>query len=87
MNIGSELAIIVHESMLEARNANYEKIEPLMFFRVRHEREQALAKVSKLLLDQPVTWQNLSEVFVKSLDFAKCGKVCWERSPEHAIAK
>ncbi len=87
MNIGSEVAIIVHESMLEVRNASYQKIDPLMFFRVRHERAQALAKVSKLLLNQPVTWQNLNEAFAKSLDFAKSGKVCWERSPQPAIAQ
>jgi len=87
MNIGSELAIIVHESMLEVRNASYQKINPLMFFKVRHEREQALIKVSKLLFDQPVTWQNLNEVFTKSLDFAKSGKVCWQQSSSTAIAQ
>jgi hypothetical protein len=80
MNIGSEVAIIVHESMLEARNASYQKIDPLMFSKIRHEREKSLAKVSKLLFDQQVTWQNLSESVSKSLELAKSGKVCWVRS-------
>ena len=80
MNIGSEVAIIVHESMLEARNASYQKIDPLMFSKIRHERSQALAKVSKLLFDQQVTWQNLSESVSKALELAKSGKVCWVRS-------
>ncbi|MCY7334527.1 MAG: late competence development ComFB family protein, partial [Pseudanabaena sp. CAN_BIN31] len=80
MNIGSEVAIIVHESMLEVRNASYQKIDPLMFSKIRYEREQAIAKVSKLLLDREVKWQNLREVVSNSLDLAKSGKVCWERS-------
>ena len=80
MNIGSEVAIIVHESMLEALKASYQKIDPLMFSKIRHEREKALINVSKLLFDQQVTWQNLSESVSKSLDLAKSGKVCWERS-------
>ena len=79
MNIGSEVAIIVHESMLEARNASYQKIDHLMFSKIRHERAQALAKVSKLLFDQQVTWQNLNESVSKSLELAKSGKVCWVR--------
>lgn len=79
MNIGSEVAIIVHESMLEARNASYQKIDPLMFSKIRHERSQALAKVSKLLFDQQVTWQNLNESVLKALEIAKSGKVCWVR--------
>jgi hypothetical protein len=80
MNIGSEVAIIVHESMLEARNASYQKIDPLMFSKIRHERGQALVKVSKLLFDQQVTWQNLSESVSKALELAKSGQVCWVRS-------
>jgi hypothetical protein len=80
MNIGSEVAIIVHESMLEARNASYQKIEPLMFSKIRQERSQALVKVSKLLFDQQVTWQNLNESVSKTLELAKSGKICWERS-------
>jgi hypothetical protein len=80
MNIGSEVAIIVHESMLEARNASYQKIDSLMFSKIRHERAQALAKVSNLLFDQQVTWQNLSESVSKALELAKSGKVCWVRS-------
>jgi hypothetical protein len=80
MNIGSEVAIIVHESMLEVRNASYQKIDPLMFSKIRYEREQAIAKVSKLLLDREVKWQNLREVVFNSLELAKSGKVCWERS-------
>jgi hypothetical protein len=81
MNIGSEVAIMVHEAMLEVRNANYQKIEPLMFHRIRHEREQALIKVNKLLFGQGVQWQNLNELVSKSIALAKSGKVCWERSP------
>ncbi|PZV18281.1 MAG: hypothetical protein DCF20_04320 [Pseudanabaena sp.] len=80
MNIGSEVAIIVHESMIEARNASYQRIDPLMFSKIRYEREQALVKVSKLLFDKPVTWQNLSEVISKSQELAKSGKVGWARS-------
>ncbi len=85
MNIGSEVAIMVHEAMLEVRNASYQRIEPLMFSKIRYEREQSLTKVSKLLLDRQVKWQNLSESVSKSLEFAKSGKVCWERSPHNAL--
>ena len=80
MNIGSEVAIIVHESMLEARNVSYQRIDPLMFSKIRYEREQSLAKVSKLLLGQEVKWQNLNGIVEKSLELAKSGKVIWERS-------
>ena len=73
--------------MLEVRNASYQKIDPLMFSKIRHEREQSLAKVSKLLLERPVKWQNLREVVSKSLEIAKSGKVCWERSPHNALKK
>jgi hypothetical protein len=86
MNIGSEVAIIVHESMLEVRNENYQKIDDLMFYKIRHEREQAILKLNKLLLNLEVKWQNLSEVIAKSLQLAKSGKVCWERSPLKANA-
>ena len=86
MNIGSEVAIIVHESMLEVRNDSYQRIDPLMFSKIRYEREQSLAKVSKLLLDREVRWQNLNEIVSKSLELAKSGKVCWERSQINAIA-
>jgi len=79
MNIGSEVSIIVYESMLETRNENMQKIENLMFYQFRREREQAIAKVSKLLLNREVTWQNLNEVVSASLEMAKSGKVCWER--------
>ncbi len=81
MNIGSEVAIIVHEAMLEVRSQNYQRIDPLMFYKIRHEREQAMIKVSKLLFNREVKWQNLMEVISTSLDLAKTGKVCWERSP------
>ncbi len=81
MNIGSEVAIMVHEAMLEVRNLSYQKINPLMFHRIRHEREHALVKVRKLLLNRDVKWQNLVEVVSQSLELAKTGKVCWERSP------
>lgn len=87
MNIGSEVAIMVHEAMLEVRNASYQRIDPLMFSKIRYEREQSLAKVSKLLLNQQVKWQNLSKAISKSLELAKSGKVCWERSPHNAIKK
>ena len=80
MNIGSEVSIIVHESMLEIRKAIHQRSDPLMFSKIRYEREQAIAKVSKLLLDREVKWQNLREVVFNSLEFAKSGKVCWERS-------
>jgi hypothetical protein len=79
MNIGSEVSIIVYESMLEVRNENMQKIDSLMFYQFRREREQAIAKVSKLLFNREVTWQNLNEVVSASLDMAKSGKVCWER--------
>ncbi|WP_055075943.1 late competence development ComFB family protein [Pseudanabaena sp. 'Roaring Creek'] len=81
MNIGSEVAILVHESMLAVRNASYQKIDPLMFSKIRYEREQALIKVSNLL-NQDVKWQNLREVVTDSLDLARSGKVCWVRSPQ-----
>ncbi len=86
LNIGSEVAIIVHESMLEVRNASYQRIDPLMFSKIRYEREQALAKVSKLLLGRAVKWQNLNEIVSNSLELAKSGKACWERSQINAIA-
>ncbi|MBD2175747.1 late competence development ComFB family protein [Pseudanabaena sp. FACHB-1998] len=79
MNIGSEVAIIVHESMLEVRKINFHRIEPLIYYRIRHEREQALLKVSSLL-NRDVKWQNLREVVTESLDLATNGKVCWQRS-------
>jgi hypothetical protein len=79
MNIGSEVSIIVYESMLETRNENFQKIDNLMFYPFRREREQAIAKVSKLLFNREVTWQNLNEVVSASLEMAKSGKVCWER--------
>ncbi len=86
MNIGSELSIIVHESMIEVRKANYQRMDNLMFCKIRHEREQALIKVSKLLLDRELNWQKLREAIVQSLDLAKSGKVCWERSQLKAKA-
>jgi hypothetical protein len=79
MNIGSEVSIIVYESMLETRNENFQKMANLMFHQIRHEREQAIIKVSKLLFDREVTWQNLEDVVSASLEMAKSGKVCWER--------
>ncbi|PZO42143.1 MAG: hypothetical protein DCF19_07830 [Pseudanabaena frigida] len=79
MNIGSEVAIIVHESMLEVRKENYGRIEPLMFSKIRHEREQTTIKVSKLL-SKEVKWQNMPEVISQSLDLARTGKICWQRS-------
>lgn len=86
MNIGSEVSIIVHESMLESRNENYQKTNSLLFSKIRHEREQALIKVSKLLLNREVKWQNLREEILNSLELAKSGKVCWERSQLKANA-
>ena len=80
MNIGSEVSIIVYESMLETRNENFQKMDNLMFYQFRREREQAIAKVSKLLFNREVTWQSLNEVVSASLEMAKSGKVCWERS-------
>jgi hypothetical protein len=79
MNIGSEVSIIVYESMLETRNENMQIIDNLMFYQFRREREQAIAKVSKLLFNREVTWQNLNDVLSECLDMAKSGKVCWER--------
>ena len=79
MNIGSEVSIIVYESMLETRNENMQRIDNLMFYQFRREREQAIAKVSKLLFNREVTWQNLNDVLSECLDMAKSGKVCWER--------
>ena len=80
MNIGSELAIIIHEAMVEVRNANYAGMQPLMFSQIRCEREQALLNVDKLLGDRQVKWQNLLEVVTQSLELAKKGEVCWHRS-------
>lgn len=79
MNIGSEVAIIVHESMIEARNESHQRIDPLMFFKIRHEREQAMIKLRKLLLTPDLNWQNLTPVMVKAIERAQSGKVCWER--------
>jgi hypothetical protein len=87
MNIGSEVAIIVHESMLKVRNDSYQKIDPLLFFKVRHEKQQALVKVSKLLAGQQVTWQNMDEIVSKSLALAQAGHMCWQRSQETATAQ
>lgn len=87
LNIGSEVAIIVHEAMLEVRNLSYQNIDPLMFAKVRYEREQALIKVRKLLFGREVKWQNLMDVGLEALDLAKTGKVCWERSPSQATVR
>jgi hypothetical protein len=86
LNIGSEVSIMVHESMLEVRGENYRKIDPLMFFKIRHEREQAMLKVRKLLFNREVNWQNLAATVSECLDLAKSGKVCWERSQLKANA-
>lgn len=80
MNIGSELALIIHEAMIEVRNANYSGMQPLMFSQIRCEREQALIMVDKLLGDRQVKWQNLIEVVTQSLELAKQGQICWQRS-------
>ena len=80
MNIGSELAIIIHESMAEVLSANYSRMQPLMFSQIRRDREQALVRVERLLGDRDVKWQNLIEVVSQSLELAKQGKVCWQRS-------
>jgi len=80
MNIVSEVTTMVHEAMLEVRNLSYQKINPLMFHQIRHEREHALVAVSKLLLNRDVKWQNLAEVVAQSLEQAKMGNLCWERS-------
>ncbi|BBC22850.1 late competence development ComFB family protein [Pseudanabaena sp. ABRG5-3] len=87
MNIGSEVAIMVHEAMLEVRKNNYQSISPLMFQKIRHEREQALVKVRKLLLNPEVRWQNLLEIVSQSLDFAKKGQVCWERAAPKSVSR
>lgn len=84
MNIGSEVSIIVHEAMLQTRQQNLQRCDQPMFYKVRHEREQALLKVGRLL-NRDVKWQNLVEVVLKSLELAKSGKVCWQR--ECAIAQ
>lgn len=86
MNIGSEVSIIVHESMIESRNENYQKTNSLLFSKIRQEREQSLIKASKLLLNREVKWQNLNEGILKSLELAKSGKICWERSQLKANA-
>jgi hypothetical protein len=78
MNIGSEVSIIVHEAMLQTRQQNLQRCDQLIFYKVRHEREQALLKVGRLL-NREVKWQNLVEVVLKSLELAKSGKVCWQR--------
>ena len=52
MNIGSEVSIIVYESMLETRNENMQRIDNLMFYQFRREREQAIAKVSKRVFEK-----------------------------------
>lgn len=82
LNIGSELAIIVHESMLETRNVNFQRINPLMFYKIRHEREQALSKLSKLLFKE-IKWQNLEQELGIALELARGGTVCWERVSAH----
>lgn len=86
MNIGSELAIIIHESMLEVRNTNYTGMQPLMFSQIRREREQALIAVERLLGDREVKWQNLVEVVSQCLESAKNGVVCWQRSSDSTNA-
>jgi hypothetical protein len=87
LNIGSEVAIIVHEAMLEVRNLSYQNIDPLMFSKIRYEREQALIKVRKLLFNREVKWQNLLDVGSEALDLAKTGRICWERSQPQATVK
>ncbi|MDX2254317.1 MAG: late competence development ComFB family protein [Pseudanabaenaceae cyanobacterium bins.39] len=81
MNIGSEVAIIVHESLIEVRKHNLEQWHPLLFEKIRYEREQSLKKVSNLLFEPDVRWQNLLEVVSKSLNLARTGQRCWQRSP------
>jgi hypothetical protein len=81
MNIGSEVAIMVYESMVEVRKFNLEQWHPLLFEKIRYEREQSLKKVSALLFNQDIRWQNLLEVVTKSLELAKAGQICWQRSP------
>ncbi|PZU96788.1 MAG: hypothetical protein DCE90_09095 [Pseudanabaena sp.] len=83
LNIGSELAIIVYESMLETRKANYQRINPLMFYKIRHEREQALINLSKLF-SKEIKWQNLEQELGMALELARGGTVCWVRSPVKA---
>lgn len=78
MNIGSEVSIIVHETMLQTRQQNLQRCDQPMFYKVRHEREQALLKVGRML-NREVRWQNVVEVVSKSLELAKSGKVCWQR--------
>jgi hypothetical protein len=78
MNIGSEVSIMVHEAMLETRQQNLKKCDQPLFYKIRHEREQALLKVNKLL-NREVKWQNLVPLVLKALELAKSGKVCWQR--------
>lgn len=87
MNIGSEVALIVHEAMIEVRNLSYQRIDPLMFNKIRYEREQAFVKIRKLLFKSEVKWQNLLEIATQAIDLAKTGKVCWERSPSKATIR
>ncbi|MBD2189357.1 late competence development ComFB family protein [Pseudanabaena mucicola] len=85
LNIGSEVAIIVHDVMIATRNRSYQRIDPLLFMDIRRERESAIEDVSHLL-GQEVNWQNLAEAIANALESAQAGKVCWLRSQNNVMA-
>lgn len=85
LNIGSEVAIIVHEVMIATRNRSYQRMEPLLFMDIRRERESAIEDVSHLL-GQEVNWQNLAEAITNALESAQAGQVCWVRSQNNVMA-
>ncbi|MEI6430517.1 MAG: late competence development ComFB family protein [Pseudanabaena sp. ELA607] len=79
-NIGSEVSIIVQEALLESHQlAEYRRQHPLIFYRVRREREQALVQVSQLFFSRQVRWQNIVPLTQESLKRAQGGRVCWQR--------
>jgi hypothetical protein len=79
-NIGSEVSIIVQEALLESHQlAEYRRQHPLIFYRIRREREQALIQVSQLFFSRQVRWQNIVPLAQESLKRAQSGRVCWQR--------
>ncbi|NJK34182.1 MAG: late competence development ComFB family protein [Oscillatoriales cyanobacterium SM2_2_1] len=80
LTIGSEVSAIMGEAIQEARRAIFVHQPPLIFYRLRQEREQALQAVSTLLFDQEIRWQNVTSVAATFLYRAQRGAVCWRRS-------
>jgi hypothetical protein len=80
LTIGSEVSTIMGEAIQESRRAIFVHQPPLMFHRLRQEREQALQAVSSLLFDQDIRWQNVTTVAATFLYRAQRGAVCWRRS-------